>query len=69
MTKHNNFTSDLLANTMEFHVTLEPAFETKLKIEEPVEQTLHRVMSIFTEYFGSNSKCFSDNNFVGLENW
>jgi hypothetical protein len=68
MTKHNNFTSDLLANTTGFLVTLDPAFETALELEKPEVQTFHRVMAFLPNILEPIANVFLRNNFVGLEN-
>ena len=57
------------AGTAEFLISLDPAFEAELEIEDPAELTDHRVMMIFAQYFGANHGSFSDKQLQRLGEW
>ena len=58
-----------LEETAKFLVGLESAFETELEVEEPEELTLHRVMSLFAQYFSANGSRFSEKQLRRLGEW
>jgi hypothetical protein len=58
-----------LKDTTKFLVALDSAFETELEVEEPEELTLHRVMSLFAQYFGVNGSRFSEKQLRRLGEW
>jgi hypothetical protein len=58
-----------LKDTTEFLVALDAGFETELEVEEPEDLTLHRVMSLFAQYFGANSSRFSEKQLRRLGEW
>jgi len=58
-----------LEDTTQFLVALDSAFETELEVEEPEDLTLHRVMMLFAQYFGSNGSRFSEKQLRRLGEW
>jgi hypothetical protein len=58
-----------LKDTTKFLVALDSAFETELEVEESEELTLHRVMSLFAQYFGANGSRFSEKQLRRLGEW
>ena len=65
----SNHVAGLLEDVTKFLVALDSAFTTELELEEPEELTVHSVMSLFAQYFGSNGGRYSERQLRSLGEW
>ena len=65
----SHLAQESLRDTTECLVALDSGFETELEVEEPEDLTIHRVMSLFAQYFGANGSRFSEKQLRRLGEW
>jgi hypothetical protein len=56
-------------DTIQFLVSLDPAFETELEDEDLDSMNHHAVMALFAQYFGANVGGFTVNQLRRLGDW
>jgi hypothetical protein len=61
--------AESLEDVTKFLVALDSAFAIELELEEPGELTLHGVMSLFAQHFGSNGGGYSERQLRSLGGW